>query len=313
MFRVLSSYLVALKNSNPWLLLLWHVLLHQRSKREIRKYTDKEAVDRLYHNFSGRYPDIENPVLFSEKQQWLKLKYRDDLMPICVDKLEVRRFLKDKGYANHLNEILAVYENIDEFNIDILPNRFVLKATHGSGWNLVCKDKLKINWFVWRKIMKCWLESNIFWEGREWPYKDITPRIICEKYLEDENGQLIDYKFFCFNGKPRFIQANQGRGTSRHAQNFFDLNWRILPFGKDLIPKPEIRIPQPKNLAHMISIAKNLSVDFSFVRVDLYEVMSEVFIGELTFFPASGMPDFVPEKYDEIVGDMWTLPKNNMH
>jgi len=312
MISSLRTYLVTLKNSNPWLLLLWLELLHQRGKRELEKYSDEKSVEKLYFDFAGRWPNLVRPRLFSEKQQWLKLNYRDQLMPRCADKWEVRKFIEEKGYVDLLNDVIAVYDDIADFKLEELPDRFVLKATHGSGWNLVCKDKNKINWMPWRFVMKSWLKSNIFWNGREWPYKEMKSRILCEKYLEDESGQLMDYKFFCFNGEPKFIQANKGRGTKQHAQNFYDLDWCLLPFGKDLKPIPGIEISKPACFQRMINIVKDLSAHFSFVRIDLYEVENRVLFGEFTFFPASGMPDFTPAEYDAFVGDMWILPKCNL-
>lgn len=299
------------KNQNPWLLLVWHEWLRARGHRETRKYTDIQSINRLYHSHAVRYPDLENPTLFSEKQQWLKLNYRDPLMVQCADKFDVRKYIEDQGYAETLNELHGVYENVKEFDVSQLPDRFVLKAAHGSGWNYVCHDKNKTNWRPWKLIMKSWLKSNIFWNGREWVYKDTTPRIICEKYQENAGGGLRDYKFFCFNGEPCFVQANSGRGGQGHAQNFYDLNWKLQPFGKDLVPRPDVAIPKPQRLERMVEIARDLCSPFSFARADFYEVEGRVIFGELTFFPASGMPDFRPPEYDAIVGEMWTLPKKN--
>lgn len=305
------NYLRRAKNQSPWLLLVWHEWLRARGHRETRKYTDIQSINRLYHSHAGRYPDLENPTLFSEKQQWLKLNYRDPLMVQCADKFDVRKYIEDKGYAETLNELHGVYGSVDEFDLSQLPDRFVLKAAHGSGWNYVCHDKNKTNWRPWKLIMKSWLKNNIFWNGREWVYKVTTPRIICEKYQEDDGGGLRDYKFYCLNGEPCFVQANSGRGMQDHAQNFYDLNWNLQPFGKDLAPRPDISIPKPQALEQMIEIARDLCAPFSFVRADFYEVEGRVIFGELTFFPASGMPDFRPPEYDSIVGEMWTLPDKN--
>ena len=307
--KKLRSILVGLKNNNPWLLFLWHIQLRKRGIRNLKKYSDMEAINSLYFSFSGKLPNLKQPKTFSEKQQWLKLHYHNPLMTQCADKYEVRKYLKTKGYEYLLNEVFDYYTNISTFDLEKLPNKFVLKASHGSGWNLVVNDKRRINWFVWKKILEIWLKSNIFWPGREWPYKNMKASIIAEKYLEDESGQLMDFKFFCFNGVPKFIQANKGRGTKNHAQNFYDLDWKILPFGKDLKPRPDIAISQPTQLSKMIEIATNLSQDFPFVRVDLYEVQNKIIFGELTFFPKSGLPDLNPIEYDLVIGKMLQLPK----
>lgn len=308
----LKEKLVSLKNKNPWLLFFWNESLRKRGNKELREYTDIASVNRLYYRKAGRFPDLHHPRLFSEKMQWLKLYYRNQEMEVAADKYGVREYLEKKGYGYLLNDVITVYERMEDFDLDALPEKFVLKASHGSGWNLVVTAKAEVNWFVYRKIMQSWLQHNIFWNGREWHYKHIKPRIICEKYLEDTSGQLMDYKIFCFNGTPSFIQANKGRGTKRHAQNFYDQDWKILPFGKDLAPLPEVDIPRPYTLAEMIRLATELSAPFPFVRVDFYEVKRRIIFGELTFFPASGLPDFVPSEYDRIVGNMLQLPDKNI-
>lgn len=304
----MRNKLVQIKNNYLLPYYLWTEYQRLKGKYYINKYNDIEAINKLYFDFSGRYPDLENPKTFSEKLQWLKLNYHNKLMTKCADKYAVRYYIKEKGLEHILNELHKVYFDIKDFNVEELPQQFALKAGHGSGWNLIVKDKNKVNWFFWKKIINSWMLNNIYWPGREWPYKKIKPNIVVEKYLEDQSGQLMDYKFFCFNGKPHFVQANKGRGTKNHAQNFYDLSWKILPFGKDLDPRPDIKIDQPKRLEEMIEIARKLSADSPFVRVDLYEVNKKVYFGELTFFPASGKSDFKPKEYDLIIGRMLKLP-----
>lgn len=311
MKKKIRSFLVSLKNNNLLFFYIWSESLRHRGIRELKKFSDVQAINKLYFSYSGRYPDLENPKLFSEKMQWLKLNYFDAELQIAADKFKVREYLSKKGYSGLLNEILQIYENIDDLKLKDLPKGFVIKASHGSGWNLIVRDKKKINWIVWRLILKSWLKHNIFWNGREWVYKNIKPRLVCEKYLEDESGALMDYKFHCFNGVPKFIQANNGRGQKVHAQNFYDLDWEFLPFGKDLTPIPEVKIPKPFNLQKMYKIATDLATKFPYVRVDFYEVNQKIIFGELTFFPASGMPDFKPVEYDKIWGEMLDLPKKS--
>lgn len=306
-----KDYLRNVRNKSFWLLLLWYEYLRICGKRELKKYSDSEAIRKLYYSKSGRYPDLDDPRLFSEKLQWLKLHTRDLLMMKCADKYEVRKYIQEKGFGDILNDLIAVYDKVEDIRLERLPQRFVLKATHGSGWNIVCEDKDKMNWIPLRMIMQSWLKHNIFWNGREWPYKDMKHRIVCEKYLEDTSGQLTDYKFYCFGGEPKFLQVNMWRGTKRHVQNFYDLNWKLLPFGKDLAPCPDVNIPMPENFDRMITIARNLSSPFSYVRSDFYNVRGQIIFGEMTFFPASGMPDFIPAEYDAVVGDMLTLPEKN--
>jgi len=300
----MREFLVNLKNRNPFLLYLWTKNRQSVGASDIENFSDKEAIINLYKKFSGQVPDLENPKTFSEKLQWLKLNRRDDRMITCADKYEVRDYLKNKGYSAMLSKILDVCDSVTEIKINNLPEKFVIKATHGSGWNLIVENKHNVNWWIWKKIMNIWLHDNIFWPGREWPYKNMKPRLIIEEYLEDKCGQLIDFKFFCFNGNAHFIQANKGRNTANHAQNFYDLNWNILPFGKDLKPRPDITIEAPANLSEMAAIAEDLAKPFPFVRVDFYEVNNKIIFGEMTFYPKSGLPDFTPGEYDKILGDL---------
>ena len=311
MISRIRTFLVRLKNTNPYLHLIW--LENQRRKgiKSLNEKSDEEAINELYFNYCGELPNLKNPTTWGDKQQWLKLNYHNPLQTICSDKYAVRDYVSGKGYADTLNEVFQVFTKLEDFKLDTLPNEFVVKAAHGSGWNFICKDKRKVNWSIRKKIFQSWLNNNIFWPGREWPYKNMPARVIVERYLEDESGQLMDYKFFCFDGKPTFIQANKGRDTAKHAQNFYDLDWNILPFGKDLVPLPDVDIPRPSLLQEMISMAKNLSFDFPFVRVDLYQTNGKIVFGELTFYPKSGLPDFVPASYNNIVGDMLLLPSEN--
>ena len=206
-----------------------------------------------------------------------------------------------------LNELLGVYNSPFEIDFNQLPDQFVLKATHGSGFNIVVKNKSTLNKWQARLLLHTWMHQDNYWSGREWVYKEMPRHIIAEKYLEDETGELRDYKFYCFNGEPSFMQLEVGRGTNHNTRNFYDMEWRLLPFGKELPHNPDIVVSKPQSFEEMIHIAKVLSKPFQYVRVDLYQVGGKVFFGELTFFPAGGAPDFVPEEYDRIVGDMWKL------
>lgn len=304
----MRDFLVKLKNTNPFLLYVWSLQQQKKGIKNLKLFSDKEAIIRLYENYAGKKPNLEQPTNFSEKLQWLKLNYHNPLQTICADKYLVRDYLSKKGYDAILSKVICTVDSVEKLDIKSLPDKFVIKATHGSGWNLICTDKKKINWFWWKKIMNIWLHNNIFWPGRECPYKNMKPRLLVEEFMTDKSGQLMDYKFFCFNGKAKFVQANKGRDTINHAQNFYDLNWQILPFGKDLKPRPDITIDAPICLNQMIEIAEDLAHEFPFVRVDFYEVNGKVIFGELTFYPKSGLPDLNPPEYDEILGSYFNIP-----
>lgn len=285
----------------------WHVAM---CKIQPALINDEKAIIRYYKKKSGgKTVDLNNPKTFSEKQQWYKLNRRSNLMVQCADKYTVRQYIKDCGYEHLLNDLLGVYTDVNQIDLDKLPEKFVLKATHGSGFNLIVKDKKTVNWRKQKKMMRSWMRQNIYWSGREWVYKDMTRRIIAEKYLEDSSGGLLDYKFFCFNGQPRFMQLEVGRYTDKNTRNFYDMEWDLLPFGKELPHNPDICVPKPENFEEMKKIATDLSLPFQFVRVDLYQVHGKVYFGELTFFPAGGAPDFIPESYDGVAGQMWDITK----
>ncbi|MBB3034383.1 ATP-grasp fold amidoligase family protein [Alteriqipengyuania lutimaris] len=295
------------KGASPAGHLLWLEWLRARGAVNLRRFSDREAIIKLYRDYSGREPDLENPVRFSEKLQWLKLNNRDPLQTVLADKHAVRGYLADRGYGDLLCRQIACVENAREIDFDALPDRFVAKAAHASGWNLICTDKSRLNRGHARRLFAAWLRQGIFWNGREWPYRDMPRRVVIEEFLSDSSGGLRDYKFYCFHGEPRFIQANAGRGSSDHAQNFYDLDWNILPFGKDLAPRPDIAISPPASLQRMGEIARELAAGHPYVRVDLYDLDGKVVFGELTFYPASGLPDFIPDGQDFICGDMLSL------
>lgn len=299
------------KDDNPYLKYLWLQQLARRGRAERETMSDIDCINKLYKQYSGKFPNLENPTLFSEKMQWMKLHYRNELMPLVGDKYTVRQYLQEQGYGYLLNELIAVYDDVKQFNPDVLPQQFVLKASHASGWNLIVKDKSKINWHIWRKHFQYWLAHDIEWNGREWHYAEMQPRIVCEKYLEDESGALMDYKFYCFDGDPRFLQVNVGRGTAQSTQNYYDLNWQLLPFGKSQPHNPNLHVDRPAHFDEMIRLARELTKPFPYVRFDLYESQDKIYFGEFTFFPCSGMPDFIPSEYDAIVGQMLKLPKAN--
>lgn len=305
----LKSVVARWKDESPYLKYLWLQTTYRRLWKKSAQMTDLECIITLYKKYSGgRMPNLEDPHKFSEKMQWLKLHYRNELMPVVGDKFSVRKYLQDLGYGYLLNELITVYDDVNQIHPEELPERFVLKATHASGWNMIVKDNTKVNWLIWRKHFQYWLSHNIAWNGREWHYAEMKPRIVCEKYLEDDSGALMDYKFYCFNGEPRFLQVNVGRGTAHSTQNYYDLNWQLLPFGKSQPHNPDAQVDRPTHFNEMVKLARELTKSFPYVRFDLYEVGGRIYFGEFTFFPCSGMPDFIPSEWDDKVGEMLILP-----
>lgn len=273
-------------------------------------FTDEKLIKKRFKKEFGQDIDLSNPVTFSEKLQWLKLNWRSSIATSCVDKFAVREFIKNKIGSQYLNELYGVYDSVEEVNTDILPKSFVIKGTHGSGFNLIVKDKEKVDWSSYKNTMNRWLNINYFWKNREWVYKDIKPRIVVEKFLNEKgsDGSLTDYKFYCFNGIVRFCQVIRGRGVNETI-DFYDNNWVLLPFtGLRKMPNSNKEFKKPAKFEEMIELAETLaSSNFPFVRVDFYYVEEKIIFGEMTFFPMSGYGRFYPDVWNRKIGDLLSV------
>lgn len=276
----------------------------------MRILPDKLFVELQYFKYHHHLLNLKNPRTFNEKLQWYKLYYRNPLMIDLTDKYEVRKYIESKGLGSLLNNLIGVYDHPDAINFSELPKSFVLKATHGSGMNIICKNKENINWKKCRRIMAYWLKINYFNYGREWAYKNIRPRLICEKYLENEEfNELIDYKLYCYAGKPEVLFVCTGRyDTEGVKYNAYDLCWNRIYVNKGN-PGSNLIIEKPDNLNSMIDIARKLSQGFPFSRVDLYSIKGKVIFGELTFYPDNGLNPFTPDEYNYFFGDFFILPE----
>jgi hypothetical protein len=250
--------------------------------------------------------DLNNPQTFSEKIQYLKLYNRTRQLNQLADKYEVRQYVKDQGLDHLLNHLIGIYQKTEEINLDKLPESFVIKPTHGSGWVILCKDKSTMNWKVEFDKLRGWMRSNFYMLTREWIYKDINPRIIIEDLLQNKDGSpLKDYKIFCFNGKPTYIQVDMDR-FANHRRNIYDLDWTKLPC-ELLYKNYDGVIPRPANLDDMVEIARKLSAGLIFCRVDLYSIDEKIVFGEITFTPGNGLKKFVPAEYDLVFGRQMDL------
>ena len=274
-----------------------------------RMFSDKTYLRIVYRLYTGHKLDFENPRGFSEKIQWLKLYNTSDLCTMLVDKLAVKKYISDMFGEQYVIPLLGVYDNFDEIDFDKLPQQFVLKTTHDSGGPIICKDKSALNFIDARKKLTKRLNENYFYRGREYPYKNITPHIIAEKYMEDEYGELRDYKFFCFNGKAKLFKIDSGRYT-HHRSDYYNTQREYLPFGEYNFTNtpPQEEVIFPDNFDEMIQMAEKIAVNFPFVRVDFYNVKGNIYFGEATFHPAGGFDRLVPDKWDYILGDMLSLP-----
>lgn len=259
----------------------------------------------------GNKLDLNNPKTFNEKIQWLKINDKKDIYTKMVDKYEVKKYVADIIGRKYIIKTIGVYDSFDQINFNELPNQFVIKCTHDSGGLIIVKDKSKLNIKeTGAKINKA-LKKNYFYSCREWPYKNIIPRIIIEEYMEDETyKELIDYKIMCFNGEPKIIFTCSERYKQGLKVTFFDMNWNRLNF-KRHYPTSNEKIEKPTNYAKMIELSKKLSKNIPFIRVDWYEINKKLYFGELTFYPGSGFEEFTPSEWDRKLGDMLELPKTN--
>ena len=266
-------------------------------------------VQYRYRRATGRWFDPGNPVTFDEKLLWLMLYWHHPLKSKCADKYAVRSYVEEVGLGHLLAQLHGVYLSADEIDFSVLPTRFVLKATHGSGFNIVCKDKGTLDVGATRTTLDAWLNTDISRSGSEVHYADIRPRIVCEEFLEDAPGAgLSDYKVYCFNGEPHCTMACTERTADGALYDFYDLEWRDhLPYQKSAL-SVERNIPRPAGYAEMLDAARKLSKPFPFVRVDFYSVRGRPVFGEMTFTPAGCIDPDNTDLAQTIMGKLLVLP-----
>ena len=277
------------------------------------KLNDIDYLKLMYKRIFEKDLNLENPENFNEKLQWLKLYDRKEEYTKMVDKYEVKKYVANIIGTKYIIPTLGIYEKFEDINLNTLPNQFVIKCTNDSGGIVIIKDKGIVDINSARKKINNCLKINYYYIGREWPYKNVKPRIIVEEYMEDnKHKDLRDFKIFCFNGVPKIILVCSNRNGDSKNTDFYDTDWNLLPFTREHHKNNPKGIDKPEKLSEMIQIAYKLSKGIPFVRVDLYEINGQVYFGELTFYPSSGFEGFKPEKYDKILGDMIELPKEKI-
>ena len=283
--------------------LAWHIGL--------TNFLSDEAFTKvLYYCYTGRSLNLASPDDYNQKIQWLKLYNRDVRYVTCADKYAVREYVKEKIGEQYLNKCIGVYECVEDIDFRKLPDRFVLKATHGSGWNIVCADKSTLDWQDAYRKMRRWLKSDFSRVGREWQYRDIKPRIICEAFMEETDGSpLRDYKLFTFRGETKYIAVEFDAPGGQHFINFYDANG-IFQATKHLSePCDASAIHLPGCLEEMKSLARKLAEDFPACRVDFYVLGGKkIVFGELTFTPGKGCNAFIPQTFCDELGGYIDLP-----
>lgn len=287
--------------------------LYRYMPRKMRRLlSDKVWIECDYYHYTGCAIDWKNLRSFNEKMQWIKLHDRNPLLTQCADKYVVRDYVTAKGYPEILNELYAIYNTAAEIDSATFPTSGVLKATHGSGWNVFIQNnamtinKKQRDIKTVKRRLKIWLGKSQYKRYREWCYKDIEPRIVCEKFLQNNDGSLHDYKIHCFNGKPLVIQNMIDRST-KPTGSCYDPDWNKLDLRHLSFQPCERPLTKPKSLSRMLEIATALSADFDYVRVDLYEYNSEPIFGELSFYPHASIMKFNPPEWDIKFGEWLKL------
>lgn len=272
-----------------------------------RFYSDRRYLEKMFPLQVGYPLNLDDPQSFNEKIQWLKLHDRKDVYTQMVDKSEAKKYVASIIGEEYINPTICLYDSVKDIDFDKLPNQFVLKCTHDSGGIVICNDKAKFDKTAALQKLDFFLHRNYFLFNREWPYKNVKPRILAERYLVDESGwQLKDYKVFCFNGEPKFIEVDYDRYV-HHKLNVYDLDWNYIDFYMTSHNDPNVIIEKPKKLELMLELCRKISKDIKFLRVDFYSIGDQLYFGELTFHPGSGFIDFYPKEYDWKLGKMLNL------
>lgn len=275
----------------------------------LSRMNDERFLRRMYQIRMGKELNLTDPKDYTEKLQWLKLYDRRPEYTTMVDKYLAKRYVAEKIGEEYVVPLYGVWNNAKDIDFEQLPDRFVLKVTHNSGGIVICKDKSMLDRKAVIGLLDSMLKENYFDRNREWPYKDIKPRIIAEAYLEDSrSAELRDYKFFTFNGVPKVLYIAQGRGKNTPTvADFFDMDFNHLPFTIDH-DMASIPPEKPECFEEMKRLATVLGEGVPQLRVDFYEADGKVYFGEMTFFHCSGMAQFHPESWNRTFGDWIVLP-----
>lgn len=265
-----------------------------------------------YKNVFSRFPDLRNPKTFNEKLNWLKLYDRNMIYTIMVDKYEAKRYVADIIGEEYIVPTYGIWDRAEDIDFDSLPDKFVLKATHDSGRVIICRDKSTLDKDNAIREMRKSLRRNFYAVTREWPYKNVKPRIIAEQLLETLDGsEIADYKVHNFNGIPRIILVCRDRFNGVMTEDFYDTQWNHIDVRRPAHPNAMRLEDQPKTLEKMLELSQRLSEGIPFVRNDFYSINGKVYFGEMTFYPASGLVPFVPESYDLMFGEWLNLNQIN--
>lgn len=303
----MSAILEFFYKKNKYLALAYVVL--RDVKNNIFFIHDELCLKYEFKKKLNRNLNLNNPEYYNDKIQKLKLNLNSQLASLCVDKYECRNYVEDVIGVDYLNTIYGVFESVDEINFEELPQSFVLKCTHGSGMNIFCDDKRKLNVNIAKNKLWCWMKIKYYLFNKEYVYKNVRPRIVCEEFLCQEDKEIIrDYRFFCFNGKVEFIAVDFNITNKQHTKrNLYDLEWKLMD-EEISYPKDKVcELKKPENLSEMITLAEKLAKHFQHVRVDFYNINNKIIFGEMTFFHQSGCGIFKPLGFEKRLGSLMSI------
>ncbi len=277
----------------------WKSIPQSRYEEELTSWFFRNTGDTL---------NLSDPKTFNEKIQWLKLYDSTPIKTRLADKYLVREWVKETVGEKYLVNLLGVWDSFDEIDFEQLPNQFVLKANHASGWNIIVHDKSTLNISEAKGKFDSWMSKNYAYNnGLELHYANIPHKIIAEEYIADLDGDIFDYRFFCFNGKPTYLWVDIGSGTTNHKRNIYDLNWNLQNY-KVNYPNIQPEPTKPENLDKMVALAEKLCAPFAFVRVDFYNINGKIYFGEMTFTPQGGKGKWEDDQQNTHYGSLITLP-----
>lgn len=272
-------------------------------------YSDKAYIKKYYYKIFNRKIDLKNPKSFNEKENWLKLYDRKPIYTVMADKYASRDYISKNFGDKYLVPLLGAWDNTDDIDFEALPNSFVMKCNHDNGV-LVCRDKEQIDIERVRKEFSDKLNRDFYRKRREWPYKNIKRKVICEKFMENTDGaELVDYKVFCFNSTAKIILVDSDRFTDNSKEDYYDINWNHIDLKFSHYEQSGDRFEKPVFFDEMISIAEKISSDIPFLRVDFNCWNGNLYIGEMTFYHNAGFAEFDDLKWDELLGSWIELPK----
>lgn len=286
----------------------WLFYKKMTSNRSKKIPDDEYLKIKFLHKFH-RELNLNNPHSFNEKLQWLKINDKNPLFKCLSDKIQVKNIVRREFGGDIVIPTICIWDSPDEIDLEKLPDKFVLKCSHDSGSVVICKNKDNFDLKKSKKILRKALKKDYFNGSREWPYKNIERKIFAERFIGNDSKAMTDYKFFCFNGEPKFLYISEGLDNHKTAtMSFYDLNGKLLPYKRSDYGINE-HAKMPKNFNLMIEMAKKMAVfsQAKFVRVDLYSIDNKIYFSEFTFYPCGGFIPFDPDSIDYEIGKLLKL------